>query len=63
MGRRDACDMGRDSVGVPWFREGQRPLVEERWLKDRCVGREVVSNISVTYYLPPIASYLTEPCL
>jgi len=59
----DACDMERDSVGTPWFREGQRPLVEEQWLKDRCIGGEVVSNISVAYYLPPTTSYLTEPCL
>ena len=63
LGKRDACDMGRGSVGTPWFREGHRPLVEERWLKDRHVRGEVVSNISVAYYFPPVASYLTEPCL
>ena len=31
-------------------------------LKDRRVGGEVISNISVAYYFPPVASYLTEPC-
>jgi len=62
LGRRDACDMGRGSVGMLWFREGQRPLVEGGWLKDGRIGGEVLAHC-VAYYFPSVASYLTDPCL